>query len=160
LTTQPTPPPEPLTELRLIDELKQVINTAYIPNDRPMVVAYVDEAGMPQVSFRGSVLAYSDTQLALWARNAGGGLPTALAKHPNVALIYREGNPDGPFSRATLTFRGRGRVVEDEATRRQIYDAMPERERDRDRDYNGVAIIVDLDQVNGGIPGFRFQMRR
>jgi hypothetical protein len=50
--------------------------------------------------------------------------------------------------------------VKDEATRRKVYDSMPQRERDSDADYKGIAIVIDLDSVTGMVPGYRLQMQR
>jgi hypothetical protein len=39
--------------------------------------------------------AYSDDQLAMWLRDAEGGLTKALATNPKVALMYRDNSPTG-----------------------------------------------------------------
>src|SRR5437773_1763144 len=70
--------------------------TRALADDIPLSVAYVDEDGKPSISLRGSVMAYSDTQLAIWARNREG-LAKAVQKNPNISLLYRE-NP----TRSTL----------------------------------------------------------
>jgi hypothetical protein len=156
-----TPPQvETLTELKLTDEIKNIVNQSYIPNDYPILMAYVDEHGRPGISFRGSAIAYSDTQLAVWARNSEGSTATALEANPNVTLVYREPSPDHQRSRAVITFRGQARVDHDETARNRVYDEMPQRERDADPEKKGAAIIVDLDSVTGFMPGYRLQMQR
>ena len=159
MTTQP-PQVETLTELKLTDAIKQIVNEAYIPNDRPVLLSYVDANGQPSVSYRGSVIPIGDDKLGVWARNPDAGLPRAVPSNPNVVLIYREGGGPGAFSRAVLTFKGRARLAANEAERRHVYDTMVQRERDMDKDYKGVAIIVELDSVTGAMPGYRLQMRR
>jgi Pyridoxamine 5'-phosphate oxidase len=156
VTTQPTP--ETLTELKINDALKQKVMQAYVPNDWPIMVAYVDEQGRPGMSYRGSVVVVSETQIGVWARNAEGGTVSALAKNPNVTLVYREPTPDHGRSVAVVTFRGKGRVDNSDAMRDAVYDTMPQRERDSDAEKKGVAIIVDLESVMGFIPGYRLQM--
>jgi Pyridoxamine 5'-phosphate oxidase len=158
VTTPQMQPVETLTELRLTDRLKEVINEAYVPNDHPILMAYVDEQGRPGATYRGSTIAYSDTQLAVWARNREGGTVKALDSNSNVTLVYREPNPDGGHSRAVITFRGRARIADDTTIRRKVYEEMPQRERDSDAEMNGVAILVDLDSVTGSMPGFRLRM--
>ncbi len=160
MTNQPTPPVETLTELKLPEVLKQVVMQAYVPEDNPILMAYVDAQGRPGLSYRGSAVVVSDTQLGVWARNGEGGTASALEHNPNVTLIYRQPSPDHGRSRAVVTFRGRARVDNDAASRRKVYDEMPQRERDSDLEMKGVAIIVDLDSVDGFMPGYRFQMRR
>ena len=155
-----TPQLETLTELKLTDGLKRLINESYVPNDHPILIAYVDADNRPSASFRGSALAYSDSQIAVWARSAEAGLPRAVAANPQVVLIYREPGGEGGFSRAVVTFRGRAHVATDPAVRKRVYETMPQRERDADKEMSGVAVIVELDSVTGRIPGYRLDMRR
>ena len=63
--------PPVLTELKLSSEMKQAINTA-MESGRAVAVSYVDENGAPQISYRGSTHAHSDTQLAIWERHPEG----------------------------------------------------------------------------------------
>jgi hypothetical protein len=112
------------------------------------------------MSYRGSLVVVSDTQLGFWARNGEGGTASALEKNPNLTIVYREPTPDHARSAAVVTFRGKGRVVDSGATRDQVYDTMPQRERDADAEKKGVAVIVDLDSVTGFIPGYRLQMKK
>src|SRR6202158_4228548 len=124
MTTQQTPPV--LTELTLSPALKETVNTA-LARGRMMSVAYVSPQGRPELSFRGSVQAYSDTQLAIWVRNPEGGILKAVTSgHPHIALLYGD---LGAQSKAFVTFGGRGRVESSEPVRRKVYDNSPEGER-------------------------------
>ena len=156
--TQSTP--ETLTELKINDALKRKIEEAYVPNDWPMVMAHVDDQGLPTMSYRGSVVVLSDTQLGVWARNPEGGTASSLVKHPDVQLIYREQAPDGGRSTGLVMFRGKGRVAKEPALRDAVYDTMLQRERDADAEKKGVAIVVDLESVFGFIAGYQFQMTK
>ena len=144
--------PQP-TELKLTDTIKSLVNNA-LTAGKPMSFAYVDDRGTPNLSYRGSVLAYSGTQLALWARNPEGGLVKAIGSHPEVALLYGDIAPPKSF----LTFRGRGRIDGTESVRRRVYDESPELERNADKDRKGIAIIIDLKSVHGLAAGERLQM--
>src|SRR5687767_7443299 len=79
------PRPAPANALRLTPILKQLVDNA-LASRHPMLVAYTDENGQPVLSFRGSVQALGDDQLALWVRNANGGMLRSLQKNPKVAL--------------------------------------------------------------------------
>ncbi len=154
------PPTETLTEFEITDDLRRIIDTAYVPNDRPMVVAYVGPDGAAHVSFRGSTHFHDDTAIAVWARDPQGGLPGAIAHNPNVTLVYREPNPEGGRSRAIINIRGHGRLSADEAERRKVYETMPEVERVPDPDMKGVAVIIGIESITGFIPGYTLRMRR
>ena len=145
------------TELKLSPALKETVNTA-LARGRMLSVAYVSSDGRPELSFRGSVQAFSDTQLAIWVRDPGGGLIKAVeGGHPYITLLYGELGP--PESKAFVTFRGRGRVDPSESARRKVYDASPEIERNMDKDRKGVALIIDLDRVDGFFRGSPLKMR-
>ena len=109
-----------------------------------MSLAYVDEDGVPHLSLRGSLRSYGDDKLCMWARISKGGIAKAIRSNPNVALFYRH-----EAVRATYQLRGRAYVVEDEATRKDIYDGMPKVERDHDFSMLGEAIVIELDLVEG-----------
>jgi hypothetical protein len=155
MATQHTPPV--LTELKLPAALKETVNTA-LERGKMISVAYVSSEGRPELSFRGSVQAYSDSQLAIWVRNPEGGILKAVTSgHPYIALLYGE---LGAQSKAFVTFRGRGHVESSESVRRKVYDDSPKGERDMDKDRKGAALIIDLDSVDGTFGGSSLKMRR
>ena len=149
--------PEPLTELKLNDQIKQMVNTSFT-SGKPIIVAYTDANGAPSLSFRGSATAYSDTQLAIWARNPEGGINKVLAgKAGPVTMLYR--NP-GPDDRAMLQFRGVAHIDPSPETREKVYSNIPEAEQNADREKKGDAVIIDLERVDGFMPGARVVMRK
>lgn len=150
-----TPPPE-LTKLELSDDMKRAVDTAF-ESRRPIVIAYVDENGAPQVSYRGSTQAYSDTQLAIWVRNPEGRILESIEKNPAVALVYGRFDPDG---RDFMFFRGRAHVDNSETVRNHVYEHAHEFERKQDEERKGLALIIDLDSVEGFFGGARLKMRR
>jgi len=70
------PPPTPL---KLPPELKQRINKA-LSEFHTMMIVYNDLADQPIMTLRGSTLAFSDTQLAMWIRNPEGGFIKSIAR--------------------------------------------------------------------------------
>ncbi len=130
--------------VKLSPEVKEIINNASAKKC-PLLLSYVDATGQPSLSFRGSTQAYSDDQLAMWLRDAEGGLTKALATNPKVALMYRDNSPTGGM----FHFHGRARITTDPQERKKIFDASPENERNHDLDMEGGAVIVDLDFLQG-----------
>ena len=137
------PPPPPAQPMVLPEALKQMVNRALVER-HPMLMAYTDPDGQPVLSFRGSVQAFSDDQLAMWIRSADGALIRAIRQNPRVALVYR--NED---SKATYNFQGRARVSDLEADRQRVFAASPDAERAHDFAMLGVVVIVGLDRVEG-----------
>jgi hypothetical protein len=109
-----------------------------------LALGFVDDAGYPVVSFRGSTQVHSATQLALWARNADSGFAKAIAERPQVTLVFFE--PGGPGA-MYLSFRGRAHV--DASANDAVYANMIEGERGQDPDRKGVAVIIDVESVQG-----------
>ena len=108
------------------------------------MITYVDESGQPNLTFRGSTQVFSDHQLAIWVRNDGGKMLRSIAKNPKVALMYRDED-----AKATYSMQGRAWIDKSEAARKKIYDTMAQVERDHDFAHLGVAMIIDLDLVEG-----------
>ena len=149
------PAAEPLTEMKLTDEIKNAVNTSYT-SGKPMLFAYVDPDGQPSLSFRGSAHAHSDDQLAIWIRNPEGGLLKALNGGNNrITMMFRD-----PETRANIQFRGKGKLDNSEAMREKVYSSIPEAEQNADREKKGQPLIIDLDRVDGIMPGVRIAMRR
>lgn len=136
-------PPVPAQPLVLPPALKERIAHALVQR-HPMLVAHVGPDGQPILSFRGSVQAFSDDQLALWIRNAEGGFIQAIAANPRIALMYRDED-----AKATYQFQGRARVTQDAQERQRIFERAAAAERAHDFAQLGAAVVVDLDRVEG-----------
>lgn len=121
--------------------------TGALNNGTPMVVAYTADDGTPSLSLRGSTVVYSDTQLAIWLRNAEGGLPKAVAQRPGVSLLYRDSR-----TRTTLIVKGRAHVESDPAVRDRVYEMTPEVEQFHDTQRKGAALIIDVTEIRGTSP--------
>lgn len=147
-------PPPPATELDLSGDMAEVIEAAPT-NGLPMLAAYVDASGQPRLSYRGTVQVLNPDQLAMWARDPEGGLTRALPDNPHVTLFYS----DRP-NRTSYQFFGRASVASDETTRDTVYERSPEHERNFDMDRRGVAIVIDVDRVEGMKQGARVNMER
>jgi hypothetical protein len=55
---------------------------------------------------------------------------------------------------------GRAHVDESDTVRARVYERAHEFERNQDKDRKGVAVIIDLDSVEGFFGGARLKMRR
>jgi hypothetical protein len=137
--------PAPTTD-RIPDFVKGYVNSA-LANNTPLIVAYTDPNGAPNLSLRGSTQVYSDTQLSIWVRHANGGMANALRSNPRMALMYRD-----PPARANLTFEGRGHFEDDPEVRDRVFELMPEVEQKHDLGRIGAALIIDVERLTGATP--------
>jgi len=147
--------PPILTELKLSEDMKKAVNTAF-ERMKPVVISYV-ENGAPKLSYRGSTQAYSDTALAIWVRMPDGPILDAVTKNPAVALIYGDFRMDG---RDFMVFRGKARIDKTDAARKRVYESSHAFEQSQDKDRKGKALIIDLDSVEGFFGGALLKMKR
>ena len=133
--------------IKITPEIAETINNA-LATKTPVVIAYADERGQPILSFRGSVQVSGEDEVTWWVRNAEGMMAKTIAAHPRVALMYRN-----PETRISFQLQGRARIVRDEPARGRVYENSPKPEQDADPNRKGVAVIVDLDRVEG-LAGF------
>jgi hypothetical protein len=147
--------PPILTELKLSEDMKKAVNTAF-ERMKPVVISYV-ENGAPKLSYRGSTQAYSDTALAIWVRMPDGPILEAVQKNPAVALIYGDFRMDG---RDFMVFRGKARIDKSEAARKRVYESSHAFEQSQDKERKGNALIIDLDSVEGFFGGALLKMKR
>jgi len=124
--------------------LKAAIDGGYADNC-PVALAYVGDDGKPQLTHDATVQVFESDKLSIWSPNADGELPRAIAKNPDVTLVYRMfKNRD---DRAYYTFRGRARV--DASVNDAVYSKLPYSEATLDPEMHGVAVIVDVESVKG-----------
>ena len=135
--------------VNLTGEIASAIDGAAL-RGHPLAVAFVRDDGSPSVSFRGGTYVHSATELAIWVRKHDSGLAVAIAERPRVSFVFFE--MDGPGARY-LAIEGRARVAPD--LDQEVYDGIIDRERQQDPERKGVAVIVDVDSVQGaGADGF------
>ena len=137
--------PAPATD-RIPEFVKGIVNSA-LANNTPLIVAYTDESGAPNLSLRGSTQVYSDTQLSMWVRHANGGMANALKKNPRMALMYRD-----PPARTNLSFEGTAHFETDEDVRSRVFDLSPEVEQKHDLARTGAALLIDITRLSGNTP--------
>jgi hypothetical protein len=137
--------PAPATD-RIPEFVKAIVNSA-LANNTPMIVAYTDEKGAPNLSLRGSTQVYSDTQLSMWVRHANGGMANAVKKNPLMSLMYRD-----PPSRTNLSFEGKGHFETDPEVRDRVFDLSPEVEQKHDPNRIGAVLLIDITRLSGSTP--------
>jgi hypothetical protein len=145
--------PAPPTD-RIPDFVKGIINGA-LANNTPLIVAYTDENGAPNLSLRGSTQVYSDTQLSIWVRHANGGMANALKKNPRMALMYRD-----PPARTNLSFEGQAHFETDPEVRDRVFELAPEVEQKHDPGRIGAALLIDVTRLSGTTPRGGVRMQR
>jgi hypothetical protein len=131
-------------KLDLGGEIAEAIDGAAL-RGKTAVLGYAGDDGYVGLSFRGSLQVHSPTQLAFWSRKAEGGVVEAIADDPKVSVLYY-GGADGPGP-LFLSIHGLAHV--DRSVDDAVYAAMIEGERGQDPDRAGVAVVIDVQSVQG-----------
>jgi predicted pyridoxine 5'-phosphate oxidase superfamily flavin-nucleotide-binding protein len=129
--------------VKLTEDMANVINNAL--NDRlPCLVATASKSGMPDVSYRGSLLAFDDEHLAFWERVKGETLAN-LEENPQAVVFYRN-----PQTRIGWRFYGTAKVLKDGAVRDAIMERVHPFELGQDPERKGYAVLIRVDRVRQG----------
>jgi hypothetical protein len=127
----------------LTDEMMLAVNNAL--NDRsPCLVGTASATGMPDMSYRGSVLAFDNEHLAFWERMKGETLRN-IDEKPQVVVFYRSST-----TRQSWRFYGTAEVLREGELREQIMDRVHPFELGQDPDRKGYAVLIRVDRVRSG----------
>lgn len=135
-------PPIPVPAMP--DHVRAAIDDA-LANNTPLVLGYSGPDGAPRLSLRGSIQTAGPLELSLWVRKPDG-FVDALSSDARVSLLYR----NSP-TRTTFTIAGRASIVDD-SRRDRIYDLSPEVEQLHDPRRTGIAVLIEIDRLQGTSP--------
>ena len=147
----------------MADELDLTTKVISRPSN---MTAPLSASTTPQIALRRvdlpAPLVPSRATISPWAtsrstsRKTDSGLASAIEGSPRVNVIYY-GGADGPGPRF-LSFKGSAHV--DPSVNDTVYDALIEGERNADPQRKGVAVIVDVESVDGFGADGPFRMER
>ena len=126
--------------IKLTDEMKEHIDNAH-SYDIPMIIATASASGEPNMSFRGSFMAFDDEHLAFWDRTQQTGL-SHIEENPQVLAMLIDFDKGVRFK-----FFGTAEVHRDDDIREQVMARVVQHEIDRDPDRVGYAIVIRVDRI-------------
>ncbi len=126
--------------IHLTDEITRALENA-LTDRSPCLVATASAEGMPDVSYRGSVMAFDDEHLAFWERVKGETLDNLL-ENPQVCVLYRNAE-----TRQSWRFYGTAQVLKDGPLRAEIMERVNKFELAQDPERTGYAIHIRVDRV-------------
>ena len=129
--------------IRLTEEMIRAVNEA-LSDRSPCLVATASAAGVPDVSYRGSMLAFDHEHLAFWERVKGETLAN-LQENPNICVYYRN-----PQTRLNWRFYGSTQILRDGDARERIMERVHPFELAQDPDRVGYAVLIRVDRVRTG----------
>ncbi len=126
--------------IELTEEMKTAISTSFT-DGLALLVGTASKAGMPDMAYKGSTMAFDGDHLAFWERSNGQTLRN-LEENGQVCMMYRN-----PQTRLSLKFFGVAELLKDGPVRQQIMDRTVEFELSRDPERKGVAVLVRIDKI-------------
>lgn len=126
--------------IKITDDMRDAIAKA-LDERAYCLVATADGEGWPNVSYRGSVSVYSDTELSFWNRNRTETVK-AIEDNPKATIFYRNRE-----RQANWRFMGHARIVTDEEERKRVISVTDERELKTDPELKGIGVIVSVVKV-------------
>lgn len=122
------------------DEMVTALDNSF--EDRMIVeVASASKAGMPDIAFKGSAMAWDREHIAWWERSLGTTFRN-LQENPQCCLFYRN-----VVARQVWKFFGVAQVFTEGDLRQQVMDRTVQAELDRDPERKGAAVIVRVDRI-------------
>ncbi len=126
--------------IELTEEMKTAINTSFT-DGLALLVGTASKAGMPDMAYKGSTMAFDGDHLAFWERSHGQTLRN-LDENSQVCLIYRN-----PQTRLAFKFFGVAQLLKEGPVRQQIMARTVEFELSRDPERKGVAVLIRVDKI-------------
>jgi predicted pyridoxine 5'-phosphate oxidase superfamily flavin-nucleotide-binding protein len=129
--------------IELTEEMAEAVNNA-LADGTPCLMGTASGSGMPNVSYRGSVMVFDKEHLAYWERAKNIAVHN-LQENPQVEILYR--NRDKGLS---WRFYGRAEILETGAVREEIMSRTVQRELDSDPERAGFGVLITVDTVTDG----------
>ena len=127
--------------IHLTDEMVARLDSA-LADGYSCLVGTASRDGEPQISPKGSVMAFNRDTLAYWERAKRSALHN-VAENPRVVVYYYAHAAD----RVRWRFHGRATVHEDGPVRQEVMERCVQAELDRDPERLGVAVLIRIDRI-------------
>jgi predicted pyridoxine 5'-phosphate oxidase superfamily flavin-nucleotide-binding protein len=126
--------------IRLTDEMTEALDKALVQRS-PCLVGTASPEGVPDVSYRGSMMVFDPEHLAFWERAKGETLAN-LNENPNVVVLYRNSE-----TRQSWRFYGTAEVLKDGPVRAEVMERVNQFELAQDQERTGYAVLIRVDRV-------------
>ncbi|HWG06485.1 MAG TPA: pyridoxamine 5'-phosphate oxidase family protein [Beijerinckiaceae bacterium] len=132
--------------IQLTETIRDLLNSA-LADGTFCLVGSATKDGYPQISPKGSVVAFNDDSLCYWERSKRSAAKRVL-ENPHVCIYYRNAAKAGKaFRGGAIRFYGEATVLSDGADRDKVWELIPDAERKPDPEKKGYAVLVKLSSV-------------
>lgn len=140
--------------IKLTDLMRNLLNSA-LSDGTPCLLGTATKDGFPQISPKGSIVAFDDETLCYWERSRRSAL-SRIEANPHVCVFYRNAAraAEIPYRGACIRFYGDVRMLESGPQRDRIWELIPEAERKPDPEKKGIGMLIRLarvEELNGTV---------
>jgi predicted pyridoxine 5'-phosphate oxidase superfamily flavin-nucleotide-binding protein len=133
--------------IEITELMRNLLNSA-LADGAVALLGTATKDGRPQISPKGSIVAFNDDTLCYWERSGRSALKR-VEENPHVMVYYR--NPakmkDIPYRGAVIRFYGDATILDNGADRDKVWDLIPEAERKPDPEKKGTAVLIKLSSI-------------
>jgi general stress protein 26 len=126
--------------IELTQQMAEAVNNA-MADGTPCLMGTASAQGLPDISYRGSVMIFDGQHLAYWERARNIAVHN-LESNPKVEILYRNREKGLGWR-----FWGRATVYETGAVRDEIMSRTVEIELSRDPERKGFGVLIEVDIV-------------
>jgi general stress protein 26 len=133
--------------IKLTDLMRNLLNSA-LSDGTACLLGTASKDGYPQISPKGSIVAFNDDTLCYWERSKRSALKR-IEENPHVCIYYRNAAraAEIPYRAGCIRFYGDVSLVESGPDRDKIWDLIPEAERKPDPEKKGTGVLVRLTRI-------------
>jgi len=133
--------------IKITEAIRSLLNDNAGPGPICVIGTAALHDGYPQLSPKGSLIAYNEDRLAFWERS-GRSTAKLIQENPRLTIYYRNKERGSDlFPAGVLRFYGNVEILPDGPDRDRIYGMIPEHERRADAGKTGKAVLVHLERI-------------
>jgi hypothetical protein len=129
--------------IELTAEMAEAIDNA-LADGAPCLMGTASPEGLPDISYRGSVMVFDKEHLAFWERAKNIAVHN-MEGNPHVEIMYRNRQKG-----LSWRFWGRASIHETGPVREQIMSRTVQAELDHDPERMGYGVLIEVDIVTDG----------
>jgi predicted pyridoxine 5'-phosphate oxidase superfamily flavin-nucleotide-binding protein len=130
--------------IEFTEDMTNALNNSFA-DQMFVLVATAGASGMPDIAFKGSVMAWDKDHIAFWERALGTTFRN-LQENGQCCCLYRN-----PAARTLWKFFGIAELLTEGDVRQKVMDRTVEAELSRDPERKGAAVIVRIDKIVQGL---------
>lgn len=129
--------------IEFTEDMTNALNNSFA-DQMFVLVATSGASGMPDIAFKGSIMAWDKDHIAFWERALGTTFSN-LQANGQCCFLYRN-----PEKRTLWKFFGVAEVLTEGDVRQAVMERTVEAELSRDPERKGAAVVVRIDKIVQG----------